>query len=243
MTKSMKNIMKGIVPVVSLLSFVAFCPVAVADEAAEKILQHTRFAATLQQQDLHGSMKKNGVKTPIALFLRGKDIQFSYQLGDQNKRFHMRLDEKEHSLFNIVGNKHVSFNDTQIAEKINGTDLSFEDLSMRFLYWQKSSVVGEDKISRQKCHIIRLENPGTTGDYAIVQVWVHQKYGSLMRVIGYNAAGHPLKQFEVTDLMKVNGEYTLKRMRVDSMSPDTNKSVGFTYLEFDKPKKAPIQGR
>jgi len=197
MTKSMKNIMKGIVPVVSLLSFVAFCPVAVADEAAEKILQHTRFAATLQQQDLHGSMKKNGVKTPIALFLRGKDIQFSYQLGDQNKRFHMRLDEK----------------------------------------------VGEDKISRQKCHIIRLENPGTTGDYAIVQVWVHQKYGSLMRVIGYNAAGHPLKQFEVTDLMKVNGEYTLKRMRVDSMSPDTNKSVGFTYLEFDKPKKAPIQGR
>jgi len=215
MTKSIKNIMKGIVPVVSLLSFVALCPVAVADEAAEKILQHTRFAATLQQQDLHGSMKKNGVKTPIALFLRGKDIQY----------------------------KHVPFNDTQIAEKINGTDLSFEDLSMRFLYWQKSSIVGEDKISRQKCHIIRLENPGTTGDYAIVQVWVHQKYGSLMRVIGYNAGGNPLKQFEVTDLMKVNGEYTLKRMRVDSMNPDTNKSVGFTYLEFDKPKKAPIQGR
>lgn len=220
------------------LACVSLTSTVKADAAAEAILKHTRYAATLQQQDLQGQMNKNGVKTPIALFLRGEDIQFFYGEGKANKRFHMRLKEDEFDLFDIVGGKTKKFNSEQIAQKINGTDLSFEDLSMRFLYWKNSKIMGEDRISGQKCHIVRLINPGTTGDYKQVYVYVHQKYGSLMRVIGYNAAGNPLKQFQVTDLMKVGKEYTLKRMRVDRFNPATNKSVGVTYLEFDKPKPA-----
>jgi len=220
------------------LACVSLTSVAKADAAAEAILKQTRYAATLQQQDLHGQMNKNRVKTPVSLFLRGQDIQFFYGAGKENKRFHMRLKENEFDLFDIVGGKTKKFNNQQIAQPINGTDLSFEDLSMRFLYWKNSEIVGEERISGQKCHKIRLINPGTSGDYKIVYVWVHQKYGSLMRVIGYNAAGKPLKQFQVTDLMKVGKEYTLKRMRVDKFNPTTNKSIGVTYLEFDKPKAA-----
>ena len=208
-----------------------------ADEAAEKVLRGARFAAALQNQDLHGFMKKDGRKTPITLFLREQNIQFQYKVGKVDKRFHMRLMPNQFDLLEIVGGKTRKFDNQKLAEKINKTDLSFEDLSMRFLYWKKSSIEGEEKISGQKCHRVRLENPGKTGDYQIVYAWVHQKYGSLMRVVGYDAAGAPLKQFQVTDLMKVGKEYTLERMRVDSMRD--NKVVGTTYLEFEKPKKAP----
>jgi len=182
----------GIIKSIALagLACVSLTSAVRADAAAEAILKHTRYAATLQQQDLRGNMKKNGVKTPVSLFLRGKDIQFSYQIGG-------------------------------ISQKINGTDLSFEDLSMRFLYWKKSKIEGEERISSQKCYRIRLENPGKTGDYSIVNVWVHKKFGSLMKVVGYDHRGMPLKQFQVTDLMKVGKEYTLKRMRVDSYDPKT----------------------
>ncbi|MFT6793902.1 MAG: hypothetical protein ACJAR1_001902 [Rubritalea sp.] len=215
----------------------AFCTMlAHADEAAERVLHGARFAATLQNQNLHGHMKKNGRKTPITLFLRGEDIQFQYKVGKVDHRFHMRLKENQFDLLEIIENKTRKFNDAKLAEKINKTDLSFEDLSMRFLYWQDSSIVGEEKISGQKCHKIRLINPDEAGDYRIVYAWVHQKFGSLMRVVGYNAAGDPLKQFQVTDIMKVGKQFTLKRMRVDSM--DDNKVTGTTYLEFDKPRKA-----
>lgn len=229
--------------ILAVTACVSLTIAAQADAAAEAVLKHTRYAATLQQQDLHGKMKKNGAETAVSLFLRGQDIQFFYGAGKSNKRFHMRLKENEFDLFDIVGGKTRKFNSKEIAQNINGTDLSFEDLSMRFLYWKNSQIMGEERISGQKCHIIRLINPGTTGDYKQVYAWVHKKYGSLMRVIGYNAAGQPLKQFQVTDLMKVNGEYTLKRMRVDRFNPKTNKSIGVTYLEFDKPKKAPNTGR
>ncbi len=210
---------------------------AYADAAAEKVLRGARFAATLQHQNLHGHMKKDGRKTPVTLFLRGENIQFQYKVGKTDYRFHMRLKQNQFDLLEIIGNKTRKFSNKKLAEKINNTDLSFEDLSMRFLYWQNSAIVGEEKISGQKCHKVRLINPDKSGDYRIVYAWVHQKYGALMRVVGYNAAGHPLKQFQVTDLMKVGKEYTLKRMRVDSLRG--NKVSGTTYLEFQKPTKAP----
>lgn len=208
---------------------------AYADAAAEQVLRGARYAATLQQQDLHGKMKKDGKITPITLFLRGQNIQFQYQVRGQDFRFHMRLKEDQFDLLEIIGTKTKKFSNAKLAERINGTDLSFEDLSMRFLYWQNSSIVGEEKINGQKCHKVRLINPDGAGDYRIVYVWIHQKYGALMRVVGYNADGHPLKQFQVTDLMKVGKEYTLERMRVDSMK--NNKVIGTTYLEFEKPAK------
>ncbi|MGJ8657170.1 MAG: outer membrane lipoprotein-sorting protein [Akkermansiaceae bacterium] len=208
---------------------------AYADEAAEKVLRGARFAATLQHQDLHGHMKKDGRQTPVTLFLRGENIQFQYKVSGKDYRFHMRLKQNQFDLLEIVGAKTRKFSNAKLAEKINKTDLSFEDLSMRFLYWQNSAIVGEEKISGQNCYKVRLINPGQSGDYRIVYAWVHQKYGALMRVVGYNAAGHPLKQFQVTDLMKVGKEYTLKRMRVDSLQD--NKVTGTTYLEFDKPSK------
>lgn len=245
---SMKRYFSGMIYrrniVLLLTSMLALTTVSAhADAAAERVLSGARYAATLQHQNLHGHMKKDGRKTPVTLFLRGENIQFQYKVGRKDYRFHMRLKQDQYDLLEIVGDKTRKFSSSKLAEKINKTDLSFEDLSMRFLYWKNSSIVGEEKISGQKCYKVRLLNPEKSGDYKIVYAWVHQKYGALMRVVGYNAQGQPLKQFQVTDLMKVGKEYTLKRMRIDSLS--SNKVVGTTYLEFQKPSKvtSPRTGR
>lgn len=214
---------------------------AVADEAAERILANTRYAVTLQtQQDLHGYMSKNGVKTPLSLFLRKEDIQFFYKVGKVEKRFHMRLQKSQYDLFEIAaGGNTEKFNDAKLAQSINGTDVTYEDISMRFLYWKDATVVGEEKVTGQLCDKIRLVNPSKTqGAYRIVYVWVHKKYGAMMKLVGYNEQGKPLKQFLVTDLMRLGKEYTLRIMRVSSVDPKSNKQTGITYLEFQKAKKA-----
>lgn len=238
-SNSIKQKVVGLLTLFSLavLSPLVLSPLAKADEAAEKILARARFNATLQSHDLHGHMKKNGLKTPVSLFLRGKNIQFYYKEKGKEKRFHMRLNDDKFDLFDIVDGKTKRFDDKKLNQRINNTDMSFEDLSMRFLYWKNSTVVGKERVNGQKCDKIRLINPTKAGDYKIVYAWVHEKYGALMKVVGYNAKGQPLKQFQVTDLMRVGREYTLKRMRVDTYNPNTNKSIGVTYLEFQKPKK------
>ncbi len=232
----------------TLFRALAICAVSIfgsmsvyADAAAEKVLRGARFAAALQNQDLNGHMKKDGRKTPVVLFLRGENIQFKYTVRGVDKRFHMRLKADRFDLLEIVGNKTRKFNTAKLSQNINNTDLSFEDLSMSFLYWKQNSIVGEEKVSGQKCYLVRLINPNTFGDYRIVYAWIHKKYGALMRVVGYDGGGNPLKKFQVTDLMKVGKEYTLRRMRVDSMVK--GKVTGTTYLEFKKPKRAVGQGR
>lgn len=232
---SMKKLMKLFVGVVTAG---CLCGLAQADEAADQILARTRYSSTLQHQDLHGKMLKEGRTTPVSLFLRGKDIQFLYKVGNLEKRFHMRLADSHFDLLEIVGGKTTRFSDRKLAERINGTDLSYEDLAMRFLYWKNAKVEGEEKVNGQLCYKLRLTNPSTTaGDYKIVYVWVHKKYGAMMKVVGYNRGGKPLKQFQVTDLMRVGKEYTLEKMRVDSIDPLNNKVVGITYLEFERPRK------
>ena len=128
------------------------------------------------------------------------------------------------------------FPEAKLSMAIEGTDLSYEDLAMRFLYWPKGIVDGVQEIKGQECWVVRLANPTQAGRYVQVRVWVHKKSQALMQVVGYNAGGRPLKRFAVTDVMKVGNTYTLRRMRVDTIDPQQNRVVGMTYLEFDKPK-------
>ena len=216
------------------LSFM-FCLPLHAEAAAEKIVNGVRQATTLQQNDLNGTLRKKGKRTPIGLFLRGKNIQFQYQKDKKWTVFHMRLNQKDFNLFEIINGKNVALPPNKLGQPILNTDLTYEDLAFRFLYWPNPKIVGEDVIKLQKCHKIRMENPGKGGRYGIVYIWVHQKYNALMKVAGYDKNGKLLKQFYVTELMKVANGQTLKKMKVESFNPANGKAVGITYLEFKKP--------
>jgi len=207
---------------------------------ADALLKTARFVATLQHQDLVGHIRKESIKFPVGLYLRGEDIQLSYNEPETKKavRFHMRLNQKHYDLFELVNERTVRFPESKLSQAVGGTDLSYEDLAMRFLYWPNGVVTGSEKIKGQDCWVVRLANPTNEGRYAQVQVWVHKKSQALLQVVGYNGAGRSLKRFAVTDVMKVGDAYTLRRMRVDTIDPAGNRVVGVTYLEFDKPKAA-----
>ena len=230
---SMKNLSFHLLLSVAILSSTASVR---ADAAAERAVKGVRLASTLQQTDLTGTLRKNGKRTPIGLFLRGKNIQFQYQKDKKWNVFHMRLNENKFDLFEIINKKNVAFPSKKLGQPIMGTDLTYEDLAFRFLYWPNPKIVGEETIKLQKCHKIRLVNPGKGGRYDIVYIWVHKKYNALMQVAGYNKAGKILKRFHVTELMKVANGQTLKKMNVESFDPAKGKVTGITYLEFKKPK-------
>jgi hypothetical protein len=213
---------------------------AQAEPSADNLLKTARFVATLQQQDLKGFIRKGERKFPVGLFLRGENIQLTYTQPGTGKevRFHMHLQQDSYRLLEVgASGESVRFPDAKLGQSIEGSDLSYEDLSMRFLYWPNGTVDPElDKIKGQQCRVVHLANPNGKGRYAQVRVWVHKKSQALMKVVGYNADGLPLKRFQVLDIMKVGNAYTLRRMRVDTVDPIANKVVGLTYLELDKPK-------
>lgn len=230
-------------PVFLLLLLSAFPLFGQQTPPVDELLKTARYVATLQQHDLSGNLRKDGKKVPVTLFLNRKqgDIQFQFlpkgeEDWKQARIFHMRLEADHYDLFEMKEGKTSRFPDTKLAEHIEGTDLTYEDLSMNFLYWPNGQVIGEEKIKGQECWKIRLNNPGVAGSYKAVIVSVHKKAGALMQVNGYDGQGRAIKQFQVSELMKVGKSYTLRRMRVNTYEPVSRKTTGITYVEFDKPK-------
>lgn len=208
---------------------------------ADEILRAARFVTVLNSNDLKGEIRKsdNGIKAPIALFLRANQgIEFRVWDGKVWNRFQLKLAEDGYDLFEGEGDQIRRFDRKKISEPVLGTDLSYEDLAMSFLYWPNGQVLGEENLGiGRDSYRVRLVNPRAAGRYKTVDVWVHKKSGALMKVNGYQADGKCVKQFEVTRIMRVGGgEYSLKKMKVQSFD-QKGRTSGITYLEFDKPEK------
>ena len=136
---------------IGLLLSLAVMPVVVAQEPdARLILEGARMSATLTKLDkgLEGKLRANGKRVPIALFLKGKNIQFQFlEKGGPWQIFHMRLGDEKCELFQIVDGKTRLFDRDKLVEPIAGSDLTYEDLAMRFFYWPDPVLDGEEEVS------------------------------------------------------------------------------------------------
>ncbi len=206
---------------------------------AAVIMAQARMSATLQQTDLHGVIRKDSARTKVSLFLRGQNIQFALDEGKQ--RFHIRMGDEAASLLEMIDGKEVAFDRRKLVQPLAGSDLTYEDLAFRFFYWPRPVLEGTESVKGETCYKIRLNNPGEGGNYAVVYVWIHSKFGAFMQVRGHDKQGTLLKEFRVEEVMAIGGgAYTLKKMRVNTMRD--GRVAGITYLEFDKPQKAGPQG-
>jgi hypothetical protein len=216
---------------------------------AEQIIGTAKMIAALQQSDLKGNMINVRTKIPVVLFLRQENIQCQVWEADKWKAFHLRMNDENCDLLEMIGNKQSKFPVAKIANPIAGTDLSYEDLAMRFFYWKKPILEGTERVGVHNCWKIRLNNPGQGGAYQVMYVWVHQKYGAFMKIEGFNRNGQILKRFEVTDVMNIGKDasgtdiYTLKQMNVKTMNPANGRAASETKLIFDKPQTVAPKGR
>ncbi len=223
------------------------CPAAALAQqpSAQAILEGARVAATLTEVEdgISGELSRDGRRlTDIQLFLKGKNIQFMFQENGPH-RFHMRLEDSSYDLFEVFeGGRTIRFPDSKITSPIAGSDLTYEDLSLRFFYWPNPTLEGIEEVNGQPCYKLRVNKPGgVPGRYDTVYIWVHTKFGAFMQVKGYNS-GKLLKSFQVLKVMKISeGVWTLEQMRVTSYRPD-EEPASSTLVVFKTPKKAGPKG-
>lgn len=231
-----------------LLSSILFLSSLVGVQAqlpdADDVLRTARYVATLNSTSLEGTLRKDKMKIPIALFLiENQGIEFQVLEGKVWKKFQLKLAEDEYDLFEGVGANIKRFDKKKVTQPVMGTDLTYEDLAMSFLYWPGGTVLKEESLGiGRDAWKVRLVNPKAVGRYKTVDVWVHKKSGALMQIYGYRADGKCIKVFKVTEIMRVGGgEYSLKTMKVQSYGED-GRTIGSTSMEFKKPKAEVPQG-
>lgn len=213
---------------------------------ADAILAGARLAATLTQieEGLQGTLTHGRNKVPIVLFLKGKNIQFQFTENGKQRVFHMRLADDAYQLFEIINGKTIDFPRAKLTEPIAGTDLTYEDLALRFFYWPNPKLDGTEDVGGQNCYRLRLDKPkNAAGHYEGVYVWIHTKYGAFMRIRGHDKNGGLVKEFQVEDVMKISDDvWVLEKMQVATHDPKTGRRVSITDVIFKKPSGKALRG-
>lgn len=217
------------------------------DMNADEILAGMRDMTVSQgDKDVTGSIRTNRSKTkvPFGLAARGETICYQYKDGETWRRFDVRIREKNVELAVVENGKARVLSPSGYVQNIPGSDLCYEDLSLRFLYWKGGKVITDSSDSRIKgrdCFIVEVRNPQPkVGQFATVRMWIDKENGTAWQIDGYGADGKLRKRFSITSVKKLSdGTWFFKEMKIeirDPQNPDRTKALNYLTVE-DLPKK------
>ena len=200
--------------------------------SAANILESVRLRQTQQQIDLHGQLRQNSLVVPFEMVQSGPLVR--YLFANPPETLQLQIGDKDSRLEHVTGAGVQKVGPAQFDRKIRGTDVTYEDLALKFLYWPDGDVVGTDNIRTRNCWKLQLRSPNRQSQYARVNLWVDKSGGALMRMEAYDANDHLLKRFEVVSAQKIDDRWFLKQMRIEQLQPGTDHVQSRTYLEIKK---------
>jgi len=227
------------IPVAALCCSI-FCGTLQAAEqvAAADLLKSVRHQASLQNKKvLKGTLRKAGNKTPFQIKLNQNVIEYQYVAGAGWDTFGLELDADGQKLYRINAGKRQTLKDDQMNQTLANTDVSYEDLSLRFLYWPNAQYMPHSHnsfIKGRECHIVAVSNPGVGGDYSWVRVWIDKENGAMWQMEGVTQDGRIVKRFLLNSIMKLkDGTWYMRQMRVEKHNPQSKRIESVSYIELD----------
>ena len=205
---------------------------AAAPPSAKEILDSVRMLESRQQIDLDGQLRENEKVIPFHLTQTGPLIRYSF--ADPDEVLELRLGENGSRLDLVTDTGTEKFAAEKLKEKVRDTGITYEDLALKFLYWENARVLGDETVRTRSCWKLQVVAPSRDSQYWNVVIWVDKASGALMRMEGYDWNGKLMKRFEVISAQKIDNRWFLKQMRVEELQPGTNKVQARTYLEIKR---------
>lgn len=149
--------------------------------------------------------------------------------GSELERFTVRHDSVSGTDFEHVTKDTVSpSNTTSLHSRIQQTDMTWADLTLSFLWWPDSIVVGSDTIRGRQCFIVDVPTPSanetaiqtsagaTSTPYTTVRLWIDSELLMLIEAQGQDANGDLIRKLWVDSLKKIDGQWMIKNLEVQS---------------------------
>ncbi len=202
----------------------------------DDVLKLVRYSYTTVNRSFKGQLRHDKRKIPFVLTLKPNSITFQFSSPDQTIRLttskgKLTLEEKfgANAKFKVVKKEWY-------RSRIRGTDVTFDDIAMRFLYWPKAKIIKEEKFLRRDAWIVQVMNPSGLGDYGSVRVWVDKGSGGMLKMEGFEPLkGKRIKQFTVQGGKKMGDIWMIDQMMIETLDPESrkrNKRTSHTYMEI-----------
>jgi hypothetical protein len=206
-----------------------------AEEApdAREILRGVRVAESAADRELTGRLRTGPNKIPFKLTMRDGAVRWEF--ADPPQTLVLRLGEKSSSLEEITPTTKGKVAPARFDDLVRGSDITYEDLALRFLYWPNATVEGEQTIMLTKCWQL-VVTPGASGSaYSKVRVWIAKENPALLKCEAFGRDGKLARLFRVVSGQKTkDGLWILKTMRIESATARAGGDQTPTYLEIDE---------
>ncbi len=202
---------------------------AFADPDAGAILRAARVNPLGQQIALDAQLRTGSVTEPFVMTVDGA-VRFAFAKPDQELVLTLE-EEEEVRLSERVGGREEPVRPARFDDAIRGSALTYEDLSLQFLYWKSPRLLDAEMIRGRRAWKIEVQAPAGGSQYGVARIWIDQDAGALMRVEGFNRQGRLIRRFEVVSVQRLGDQWMLKQMRVEKFDSETKKVTGRSYLE------------
>jgi hypothetical protein len=203
-----------------------------AQQDANAILDQIRSAQAQISRTLSGRLRpENGDPIPFQLQLKGPEFDYKFTSPPETIKLQMTdsgsvlTDEKSAGQQIVAGSR--------LSEPVRDTDITYEDLSLRFIYWKNAKFEGEQRVRAITCSIVLVQPSARNTEYGSVRLWIAKDRGALIKAEGYNWQGKAIKRFEVISGQQIEGKTIFKQIRIERLDPQTGKVISRTYLELD----------
>ena len=213
----------------ALVALILFPLLGHAEPDAAAILEAARVNPLGQKITLNAQLRSGSRVTPFQIIVDGR-VRYVFEKPDQE--LILELQDDASVLTERLGGKTAPVRPARYDDSVRGSGLTYEDLSLKFLYWKNPALIGEETIRLLPAWKIEVQAPrGGASQYGVARLWIEKKNGALLRVEGYDMKGRLVRNFEVVSAQKLDGQWMLKQMRIETFNPETKKTTGRTNLE------------
>ena len=180
-----------------------------------ELLRSARVAQANMDWKFTGHLRVGAGATKIPFFLTVSNGVVKYEFKDNGDAITLRLGDKDSRLEETVGGKTERITGAKLAAPIRNTNLTYEDISLRFLYWPNAKLLGDEIILARDSWVIELVPP-TAGasQYSKVKVWISKGENAVMKMESFDSAGKSVRKYTVRSVMKRDDFWFLKQMEI-----------------------------
>ena len=188
--------------------------------SAQEILERARLNQMSQQQELKAQIRTGATKIPLRITLDGPEIR--YEFSDPKQIIVVKMGEKGSRVEEITENGASKVSSNRFDSAVRGSDFTYEDLSLGFLYWKNAKFLPDEAITVIPCYRLELR-PNTDSQYSIVRAWISKKDGALVKAECYGPKG------TLSAKIQAVGTKTIKIYR---MKDGASRNADPTYLKL-----------
>lgn len=217
---------------------------------AQRVLQNARRHITSEPLSFSGEVRSRSgsgrtlehVNIEITLDFSGTPAIAEYVLSDRmGGHLETLRIERDAALITRLEYTHGPDMEEGVVSDLHGrireTSLTWNDLTLSFLWWTKAETVGLDTVRGRRCYVIDMYPPDSTGEEEsgkepeVIRVFVDTEMYGLLAAEVYDKAGVKKRELSVRSFRKIDDMWVVKDLSFRSFPSGDRTVVRINDLE------------